>query len=204
MVIIGLTGSMGMGKSTAADRFRFHDIAVFDADAEVHRLYEGPLADVIEVAFPGTTTDGRVDRAKLSSALVAAPNRFRDLEAIVHPAVRARQATFLRENARRGATCALLEIPLLLESGGQAIVDVVVVTSARSDIQRDRLLARPGMTSDKLATLLARQMPDAEKRRRADVVIDTNGTIAACHTQVDALLARLADLPATAYDRHWR
>ncbi len=204
MVIIGLTGSMGMGKSTAADRFRFHDIAVFDADAEVHRLYEGPLADVIEVAFPGTTIDGRVDRAKLSSALVAAPNRFRDLEAIVHPAVRARQATFLRENARRGATRAVLEIPLLLESGGQAIVDVVVVTSARSDIQRDRLLARPGMTSDKLATLLARQMPDAEKRRRADVVIDTNGTIAACHTQVDALLARLADLPATAYDRHWR
>ncbi len=204
MVIIGLTGSMGMGKSAAAERFRSHNIAVFDADAEVHRLYDGALAGAIEAAFPGVTTNGKVDRAKLSSALVAAPDRFRDLEAIVHPAVRAQQASFLRTQAAASAACAVLEIPLLLESGGQAVVDVVVVTSARSDVQRDRLLARPGMTREKLETLLARQMPDAEKRRRADVVIDTNGTIAACHAQVDALLARLADLPAAAYDQHWR
>lgn len=204
MIIVGLTGSMGMGKSTVAERFRQHDIAVFDADAEVHALYAGPLADAIEAAFPGVASAGQVDRAKLSAALVTDPHRFADLEAIVHPAVRQAEHAFLASQATRGARLAVLEIPLLLESANSTPVDVVVVASARPDVQRDRLLRRPGMTENKLDTLLARQMADSEKRRRADVVIDTNGTVAACHAQVDDLVNRLAGMVGTAYQKSWK
>ena len=204
MLVIGLTGSIGMGKSTAAAQFIARGVAVFDADADVHRLYEGPVAAEVEAAFPGTTAGGKVDRAKLSAALVAAPDRFNDLEAIVHPHVRARERAFLNHQAARGAAMAVLDIPLLFEGGHAQAVDVAVVVSASAVAQRARVLARPGMTAGKLDALLRRQLPDAEKRRRADFVVDTNGTIEACNIQVDAILDKLSKHPATAFAQHWR
>ena len=203
MRIIGLTGSIGMGKSAAAARFRELGIAVFDADAEVHRLYAGPLAPAIEAAFPGATTNGVVDRNKLSAALLAAPQRFKDLEAIVHPRVRTEQRGFLKREADRGAANAVLEIPLLFEARMNALVDATVVVSAAEDVQRARVLARPGMTSEKLDALLARQTPDAEKRAQADFVVDTSGTIAACNTQIDVIVRELERVTPRAYAVHW-
>lgn len=204
MLIIGLTGSIGMGKSTAAERFRERGVAVFDADAMVHTLYDGPIAPAIEAAFPGTVRDGKVDRQLLSRTLVAAPHRFRELEAIVHPRVRQSERAFLHEENERGAKVAVLEVPLLLEAGAAAPVDVTVVVSARADIQRQRVLARPGMSDAKLEELLRRQMPDEEKRRHADFVVDTSGTVEACHAQVDAILAALESRRGTAFTHHWR
>lgn len=203
MRIIGLTGSIGMGKSTAAQRFRDLGIAVFDADAEVHRLYAGPLVPDIETAFPGTITNGGVDRAKLSAALLVAPHRFKDLEAIVHPRIRAEQRAFLKREVDSGAADAVLEIPLLFEAGLNALVDVTVVVSAGEDIQRARVLARPGMTREKLDALLARQTPDADKRSRADFVVDTSGTIEACHQQIQLILGEIVKIAPRAYSAHW-
>ena len=204
MLIIGLTGSIGMGKSTAAERFKALGISVFDADAEVHRLYEGLLAHDIEAAFPGTVTDGKVDRGKLSAALMAAPQRFRELERIVHPRVRTAESAFLRSEAARGAAMSVLEIPLLFEAGAADSVDAVVVVSAPEAIQRARVLARPGMTAAKLNDILKRQLADAEKRRRADFVVDTGGTAEACHAQIDVIVDELRTRKGAAYDRHWR
>ena len=203
MRIIGLTGSIGMGKSTAAARLRQHGIAVFDADAHVHQLYAGPLAAEIETAFPGTTTAEGVDRRKLSEALLAAPERFAELEAIVHPRVRTGQADFLKGEFRRGADIAFLEIPLLFESGVDARVDATVVVSAEPAVQRKRVLERQGMTGEKLDAILRRQWPDARKRASADFVVDTSGSIAACEAQIDAILLKLNTVPAQAYERHW-
>lgn len=203
MRIVGLTGSIGMGKSTAAARFRDSGIAVFDADAEVHRLYAGPLASAIEAAFPGSTVNGQVDRTKLSAQLLAAPHRFRDLETIVHPRVRSEQRAFLKREADRGAANAVLEIPLLFEARMNALVDATVVVSAGEDVQRARVLARPGMTPEKLDVLLARQTPDAEKRAQADFVVDTSGTIAACNAQIDVIVRELEKVTARAYAAHW-
>lgn len=203
MRIIGLTGSIGMGKSTAAARFRHHGIAVFDADAEVHRLYAGPLAAEIEEAFPGTSVNGAVDRARLSAAILAAPHRFNDLEAIVHPRVRAEQRAFLAREASNGATMAVLEIPLLFESQLHELVDATVVVSAGEDIQRRRVLDRVGMTREKLDTLLARQTPDAEKRAAAEIVVDTSGTIDACNAQIDAIIPHLKRIAPRAFALHW-
>lgn len=204
MLVVGLTGSIGMGKSTAAARFRDHGVAVFDADAEVHRLYDGPLVAAIERAFPGVTVDGRVDRPKLSRALVQSPGDFARLESIVHPAVREAERVFLKSEHARGAKIAVLEIPLLFESGGDALVDAVVVVSAEANVQRRRVLQRPGMTDEKLASLLQRQTPDAEKRRRADFVVDTSGETADCDAQIDAILPKLANRNAEAYAAHWQ
>lgn len=203
MLIVGLTGSIGMGKSTVAARFRANGVAVFDADAEVHRLYEGAAVAPIEAAFPGTTAEGRVDRSRLAAALLAAPESFAKLEAIVHPLVRAGERTFLQGEKDRGAHLAVLEIPLLFETGAEASVDVVVVTSAPAAVQRQRVLERAGMTTERLDALLARQMPDAEKRARADFVVDTSGTIEQSEAQVDAIIARLADQSGSAYQRVW-
>ena len=204
MLIVGLTGSIGMGKSTAADGFRKHGIAVFDADAAVHALYEGPLAAEIDNAFPGTAAAGKVDRARLSAALLVNPHRFKDLEAIVHPRVRAMERTFLHEQAAHGSKIAVLEIPLLFESGADKTVDVSVVVSASGETQRARVLTRPGMTSAKLEALLARQTQDAEKRRRADFVVDTNETVQSCHAQIDALVAKISGYAGTAFARLWQ
>ena len=204
MLIIGLTGSIGMGKSTAAARFRERGIAVFDADAAVHALYDGDLAAEIDAACPGAAINGKVDRAKLSAALVREPHRFKDLEAIVHPRVRALERAFLQAEATRGAKMAVLEVPLLFEAGGYKAVDVVVVVSTSSAVQRQRVLMRPNMTAEKLKRLLLRQLPDEEKRAKADFVVDTNASDQSCHAQVDAVLAKLATRPQTAFARYWR
>ncbi len=203
MLIIGLTGSIGMGKSTAANAFRRRGIAVCDADAEVHKLYSGKAAPLIEAAFPGTTVGGSVDRPKLAQALARDPSGFKRLEAIVHPLVHAAERDFLRAEAARGAKMAVLEIPLLFETGGEKRCDVVVVVSASAASQRERVLARPGMTPEKLDQLLARQMPDAEKRGRADFVVDTDRPIEACDEEIGRIIATLANRPGAAFARHW-
>lgn len=203
MLVIGLSGSIGMGKSTAAARFRYHGVAVFDADAVVHALYNGPLAADVEAAFPGTTVDGRVDRNKLTAELLANPRRFKDLECIVHPRVRLEQRAFLHREYTRGARLAVLEIPLLFESGAEKQTDVAIVVSAESQVQRSRVLARPGMTAAKFDELLRRQMPDKHKRAKAQFVVDTSGSIDACNAQVDAIIGKLEGLPPHAYACFW-
>lgn len=190
MKILGLTGSIGMGKSAVAAMFHRHGIPIFDADATVHELYRGPLVNAIEGAFPGTTAATGVDRAKLAKVLHD-PQAMKRLEAIVHPAIAAERAAFLRRAETDGHDIVVMEVPLLFETGGDAMVDQIVVVSAPADIQRQRVMARPGMTPEKLDAILARQVPDAEKRARADVVIDTSTTLAETERAVDAYLARL-------------
>jgi len=204
MLLIGLTGSIGMGKSTAASRFRELGVTVIDADAIVHGLYEGDAVSPIEAAFPGTTTQGKVDRQKLSQAVLADPTGFQRLERIVHPLVRAAERRALIAARAAGAQLAVLEIPLLFETGGEAEVDVTVIVSAPADIQRARVLQRADMTPAKLDAILARQMPDVEKRGRADFVVDTGGTIAATEQQIDAIVASLRrSRSGHAYDKFW-
>lgn len=203
MLIVGLTGSIGMGKSTAAAYLRDKGIHVFDADAEVHRLYEGAAVEAIEGAFPGTTTGGRVDRAKLSTALLMAPERFPELEAIVHPLVRASERNFLAEAAAAGAKIAVLEIPLLYETGADKLVDATIVMSSTPELQRQRLMKRDNLTREKLEKLIARQMPDAEKRAKADFVVDTSGEIAEGRAQLDVILAQLGTRKGEAFARDW-
>jgi dephospho-CoA kinase len=204
MLVIGLTGSIGMGKSTAAARFRERGIHVFDADAEVHRLYDGPLAAAIDGAFPGSVVGGRVDRTALSRQLIAAPWRLKELEAIVHPEVRAAERLFLHDEHTRGATAAVLEIPLLFETHAEANVDVTIVVTASADVQRTRVLERSGMTQAKLETMLARQLPDDEKRKRADFVVETSGSVENCASQIDRIITKITNRRGTAYERHWR
>ena len=203
MLLIGLTGSIGMGKSTVAARLRALGIPVCDADAEVHKLYEGAAVAPIEAAFPGTTTNGKVDRQKLAAALLQKPGEFPRLEAIVHPLVVAAERARLREAAAKGADMAVLEVPLLLETGGEARVDVVIVVSAPPDAQRERVLARPGMTPEKLAQLLSKQMSDAEKRARADFIVDTGGTFADTDAQVDTIIDSLKGRQGKAFAKSW-
>jgi len=203
MLLIGLTGSIGMGKSTVAARLRALGIAVFDADAEVHRLYQGAAVASIEAAFPGTTDGQCVDRQKLSAALLANPADFQRLEAIVHPLVLAAERAFLHEQAGRGAKFAVLEVPLLLESRRQPRVDTIIVVSTRAELQRERVLRRPVMSVAKLEQVLARQMPDTEKRARADYVVDTSGTFAETDAQVDRIVESLQDGKATAFQEFW-
>jgi len=203
MLVIGLTGSIGMGKSTAAARFRELGIAVCDADAEVHKLYEGKAVAPIEAAFPGSTANGKVDRQKLGQALIADPSRFARLETIVHPMVKEAERQFLRAEAARGASMAVLEIPLLLEGGGHGRVDVVVVVSAPPEMQRQRVLARPGMSLEKLEQILARQLHDSEKRARADFIVDTGGSIAESAAQVDKIVESLQGRRGEVYAKHW-
>jgi len=203
MIVIGLTGSIGMGKSTIAERFRQLGVPVCDADALVHKLYEGEAVAPIEAAFPGTTSGGKVDRTKLGQAVLGDPRGLKKLESIVHPLVQAAEREFLREAAKQAARMSVLEIPLLFETGGDARVDVTVVVSAPAEIQRKRVLQRPGMTAAKLEAILARQMSDAEKRRRADFVVDTSGSIAESYAQVDAIVAALQNRGGTAYQQFW-
>ena len=204
MLIVGLTGSIGMGKSTAAAHLRAHGVPVFDADAEVHHLYAGGKAvDPVERAFPGTTTRGGVDRAKLSEALLAQPERFAELEAIVHPLVRNAERAFLREHAQRRTELVVLEIPLLFETRADALVDVTVVVSAAPEVQRARLMQRPEMTAEKLGKLLARQMPDAQKRGRADFVVDTRVDPQTSQAALDQVISALRGRNGEAYVRHW-
>jgi dephospho-CoA kinase len=203
MLVIGLTGSIGMGKSTVAARLRALGLGVCDADAEVHKLYEGAAVPLIEAAFPGTTADGKVDRQKLSKVLLADPAGFKRLEGIVHPLVFEAERAFLRADAARGASMAVLEIPLLLEGKGPRRVDVVIVCSAPAEAQRARVMQRPGMTAEKLDQILSRQMSDTDKRALADFVVDTGGTYAETEAQVDRIIESLQGRPGTAYEKYW-
>ena len=191
MMTLAITGSIGMGKSTVAAMFADAGIPTFDADATVRRL-QGPggrLVPQIESRFPGTTRDGAVDRDALSSAVLGDPDELAALEAIVHPAVHHERTRFIVENGDSPAL--LFDIPLLFETGGDAAFDKVIVVSAPAEMQRQRVMNRPGMTLEKFEQILARQMPDAEKRERADFVVDTTGDLAETRAQVDAILACL-------------
>lgn len=191
MIVLGLTGSIGMGKSTTARMFMDEGVPVHDSDEAVHRLYAGVAAPLIEARFPGTVVDGAVDRDRLSKAVIGKPDALRDLEAIVHPLVRADADAFLARHRAAGAPLAVLDIPLLYETGGRGRVDRVVVVTAPAAVQRERVLARPGMTEEKFAAILARQVPDAEKRARADYVIDTGEGLDAARAAVRALIAEV-------------
>jgi len=189
MITLGLTGSIGMGKSTVAAMFADAGVPVFDADAVVHRL-QGPAGRVvaaIERAFPGTTGPAGVDRTALAEAVLADPQAIRRLEAIVHPVVGEERAAFLADHA--GAPLVAFDVPLLFETGGDRTVDKVAVVSAGAEVQRARVLARPDMTAAKLDAILARQLPDAEKRARADFVIPTDVPLAATRAAVERLIA---------------
>jgi dephospho-CoA kinase len=206
MLIIGLTGSIGMGKSTAAARIRALGVGVFDADASVHKLYKpgGAAVAAIETAFPGTLAeDGGIDRQRLAAALLADGSAFKRLEAIVHPLVHAAERQFLHEKLAKGAKKAVLEIPLLFETGGEKRVDVTIVVSAPPEVQRQRVLDRPGMTPEKLDQLVSRQMPDEEKRRRANFVVDTSRTIPETEAHIDRIMAQLDGRSGTAFAEHW-
>jgi dephospho-CoA kinase len=195
MFILGLTGSLGMGKSTTARFFAEEGVPVHDADAVVHRLYEGEAAAAIEAAFPGTTAGGKVDRTRLAARVLGDPAALARLEAIVHPLVQDAERRLIAEARTRGEKVAVLDIPLLFESGANRRVDAVVVVSAPPEVQRARVLERPGMTPEKLEAILARQMPDAEKRARADFVVDTSQGFDAARAQVRAILAAIATMP---------
>jgi len=195
MIIIGLTGSIGMGKSVTARLFAEEGVPVHDADAAVHRLYEAEAVPLVEAAFPGTTHDGKVDRQKLSGRVLNDDAAIRRLEGIVHPLVRAAETRFLKDAESRGAAIVVLDIPLLLETGGEKRVDKIVVVSAPPDLQRVRALERPGMTPEKLDAILAKQMPDAEKRARADFVVDSSQGVDSARDQVRAILRAVAALP---------
>ena len=192
MIVLGLTGSIGMGKSTTAKMFAEEGVPVHDSDEAVHRLYAGIAAPLIEARFPGTVVDGTVDREKLSKAVLGDPQALRDLERIVHPLVRADADAFLARHRAAGVPLAVLDIPLLFETGGRDRVDQVVVVTAPADVQRERVLARPGMSEEKFAAILARQVPDAEKRQKADHVIDTGHGLEAARQAVKALVAALS------------
>jgi dephospho-CoA kinase len=195
MFILGLTGSLGMGKSTTARFFAEEGVPVHDADAVVHRLYEGEASAAIETAFPGTTLGGKVDRTRLAARVLGDAAALARLEAIVHPLVQDAERRLIAEARARGEKVAVLDIPLLFESGADRRVDAVVVVSAPPDVQSARVLERPGMTVEKLEAILARQMPDAEKRARADFVVDTSQGFDAARAQVRAILAAVATMP---------
>lgn len=195
MRIIGLTGSIGMGKSTTAKLFAEAGVPVYDADATVHKVYEGEAAPAIEAAFPGTTVNGKVDRPKLSARVVHDPEAIRQLEAIVHPMLRSYHQKFIREAETSGAPVVVMDVPLLFETGGDKRVDAVVVVTTSPQLQRERILARGTMTSEALDSILARQMPDSEKRRRADFVVDTSHGLDPVRAQIRDILDQVAKMP---------
>ena len=192
MFVLALTGSIGMGKSTTAAMFRAEGIKVHDADAAVHSLYRGPAAPAIEAAFPGAMRDGVVDRSWLGACVFEDPVALRRLEAIIHPMVAASRDAFLAEAAKSGERLVVLDVPLLFETGIDRMVDAVVLVSAPETVQKERASARPGMTPQRLAAILAKQMPDAEKRERAHFIIDTSLGFAAAERQVRGILRALA------------
>lgn len=191
MIILGLTGSIGMGKSTTARMFREEGVPVHDADAAVHRLYSGPAAPLIEAEFAGTVVNGTVDRERLAAAVLDNPQALKRLEGIVHPLVQQEERDFLERQRRLGAPLVVLDIPLLFETGKQDRVDRIVVVTANADEQRRRVLARPGMTEEKYRAILARQVPDREKRMRADFVIDTGKGMENARLEVRRIIAAL-------------
>lgn len=200
MRVLGLTGSIGMGKSTTAKLFAEAGVPVYDADATVHMVYQGEAAPAIEAAFPGTTTAGKVDRNRLSAQVVNDPVAMQRLEQIVHPMLRAYHQKFLDAAERSGAPVVVVDVPLLFETGGDKRVDAVVVVTTDPDTQRRRVLARDNMTSEMLETVLARQLPDIEKRQRADFVVDTSQSFDHARAQVRDILRLIATMPRRARD----
>jgi dephospho-CoA kinase len=194
MFVLGLTGSLGMGKSTTAKFFAEEGVPVHDADAAVHRLYEGEAVPLIEAAFPSTTDAGKVDRDKLAKRVLGDAEAIKKLEKTVHPLVRADEQRFLAEAAAKGAKVAVLDIPLLFETGGDERCDAVVVVSAPAAMQRKRAFERPGMSEEKLQAILAKQMPDAEKRARADFIVDSGQGFEHARAQVRDILARVGKM----------
>jgi dephospho-CoA kinase len=195
MFVLGLTGSLGMGKSTTARLFAEEGVPLHDADAAVHRLYEGEATPLIEAAFPGTTSGGRVDRDKLAKKVLGDSAAIKRLETIIHPLVGRAEARFLDDAARKDVAVVVLDIPLLFETGADRRCDAVAVVSAPADVQRARAFERPGMTEEKFQAILAKQMPDAEKRARADFVVDTSKGLDAARVQVREILGRIARMP---------
>jgi len=195
MKVIGLTGSIGMGKSTTAKLFAEAGVPVYDADATVHKVYEGEAVAAVEAAFPGTTANGKVDRNRLSAKVVGHPEEIRRLEQIVHPMLRAHHQQFLDEAERSGAAIAVVDVPLLFETGGDKRVDAVVVVTTSPDVQRERILARGTMTEEALDALLARQMPDAEKRARADFIVDTSHGLDPVRARIRDILDQVVRMP---------
>ena len=195
MIVLGLTGSIGMGKSTTATLFAEAGVPVYDADATVHMLYEGEAVSAIEAAFPGTTANGKVDRSKLSARVVHDPAAIKRLEQIVHPMLGASRQKFLDDAERSGAPVAVVDVPLLFETGGEKRVDAVVVVTTAPELQRQRILARDNMTSEKLDAILARQLPDAEKRRRADFVVDTSDGLDPVRLRIRDILNEAVKMP---------
>jgi dephospho-CoA kinase len=200
-VVLGLTGSIGMGKSATAGLFRERGIPVHDADLSVHALYAGRAAPLVEAAFPGTVVDGVVDRAALGARVVGDAAALKRLEAIVHPLVREEEERFLCDAVAAGTPLVVLDVPLLYETGGEGRCDAVAVVTAPAALQAERVLARPGMTAERFAGLLAKQVPDAEKRRRADFLVHTGEGFPRARADVDAILAALADRPGRGLGR---
>ncbi|MDX9998200.1 MAG: dephospho-CoA kinase [Phenylobacterium sp.] len=192
MIVIGLTGSIGMGKSTTAKMFEEEGVPVYDADAEVHRLYAkgGAAVEPVEAEFPGVTRDGAVDREALGQRVLNNPEALRKLQSIVYPLMQSRQG-FLDKARAEGKDMVVLDIPLLFETGGERAVDAVVVCSAPAEVQRVRVLERPGMTQEKLDAILAKQMPDAQKRERADFIVETGEGLEPARAQVRQIIAAL-------------
>jgi dephospho-CoA kinase len=195
MIILGLTGSIGMGKSTTATLFAEAGVPVYDADASVHKIYEGEAAPAIEAAFPGTTAGGKVDRSKLSARVLHNPAAIKQLEGIVHPMLGASRQKFLEDAERSGAPVVVVDVPLLYETGGEKRVDAVVVVTTTAEIQRERILARDNMTAEKLDAILARQLPDAEKRKRADFVVDTSHGLDPVRARIRDILDQVVKMP---------
>lgn len=198
MLVVGLTGSIGMGKSTTAELFREFGVPVHDADATVHDLYRAEAVAPVAERFPEALRDGVIDRAALSATLAKSPERFAELEAVIHPLVRRREVEFVAAERAKGTDLVVLDIPLLFEVGGESRMDRIVVVSCAPEIQRERVLSRPGMTEEKFALILSRQVPDAEKRRRADFVIDTGRGLEAARKQVEEVIRRLREPAADA------
>ena len=195
MIILGLTGSIGMGKSTTAKLFAEAGVPVYDADAAVHQLYEGEAAPAIEAAFPGTTADGKVDRQKLSARVVHDPAAMKQLEQIVHPMLGASRQRFFQDAEQAGAPVTVVDVPLLYETGGEKRVDAVVVVTTSPENQRARIMARGTMTPEALDSILARQLPDAEKRKRADFVVDTSHGLDPVRAQIRDILQQVVKMP---------
>lgn len=193
MIVLGLTGSIGMGKSTAAQMFMDAGIPIYSADETVHKLYSGVAAPLIEAAFPGVTENGVVDRAELSKAVIGNPEALKKLESIIHPLVRSEENAFRKTAELQGAKLVVIDIPLLFETGGDERVDKILVVSAPADVQKKRVLARSDMTPEKLAAILKRQTPDAEKRGRADFVVNTDQSFEATRAEINDIIRVLTD-----------
>ena len=190
-VFLGLTGSIGMGKSTTAQIFRDHDIPVYDSDATVHQLYSGKAVPLVEAAFPGTAVSGKIDRARLSQQVVGNEAAMKKLEKIVHPLVRAEELAFRQSTIESEALLAVLDIPLLFETGGDSRVDGIIVVTAPPSVQRQRVLERPEMDEEKFKKILARQVPDFEKREKADFIIDTSKGMDSARRRVKEIIRQI-------------